>query len=112
VRAGDTIIKLQNINTKGTVQALPGYQEPKPMVFASLYPENPDDFDVLKVALSKLKLSDPALVFEQEMKEALGRGFNCGFLGTLHIEIISERLEREFGLTLVISTPSVVYRVF
>jgi GTP-binding protein LepA len=82
------------------------------MVFASLYPENPDDFDVLKVALSKLKLSDPALVFEQEMKEALGRGFNCGFLGTLHIEIISERLQREFGLNLVISTPSVVYKVF
>jgi len=112
VRAGDTIIKLQNINTRGTVAALPGYQEPKPMVFASLYPENPEDFDLLKVALSKLKLSDPALVFEQDMKEALGRGFNCGFLGTLHIEIISERLSREFGLNLVISTPSVVYKVF
>jgi len=111
VTAGDTIIKLQNINTKGSVQPLPGYQKPKPMVFASLYPENPDDFDNLKVALSKLKLSDPALVFEQEMKEALGRGFNCGFLGTLHIEIISERLQREFGLNLVISTPSVVYKV-
>jgi GTP-binding protein LepA len=112
VTAGDTIIKLQTAATKGTVQPLPGYQEPKPMVFASLYPENPDDFAALKVALGKLKLSDPALVFEQEMKEALGRGFNCGFLGTLHIEIISERLEREFGLTLVISTPSVVYKVF
>jgi len=111
VTAGDTIIKLQNINTKGTVPPLPGYQKPKPMVFASLYPENPDDFDLLKVALSKLKLSDPALVFEQEMKEALGRGFNCGFLGTLHIEIISERLQREFGLNLVISTPSVVYKI-
>ncbi len=112
VTAGDTIIKLQNINTRGTVEPLPGYQKPKPMVFASLYPENPDDFDLLKVALSKLKLSDPALVFEQEMKEALGRGFNCGFLGTLHIEIISERLQREFGLDLVISTPSVVYKIF
>jgi GTP-binding protein LepA len=112
VRSGDTIIKLQNAVTKGSVVALPGYQEPKPMVFASLYPENPDDFDLLKVALSKLKLSDPALVFEPEMKEALGRGFNCGFLGTLHIEIISERLQREFGLDLVISTPSVVYKVF
>ncbi len=63
------------------------------------------------MALSKLKLSDPALIFEAEMKEALGRGFNCGFLGTLHIEIISERLQREFGLNLVISTPSVVYKV-
>lgn len=112
VRAGDTIIKLRPVGSKIDIQPLPGYQEPRPMVFASLYPEDPDDFDVLKVALSKLKLSDPALVFEQEMKEALGRGFNCGFLGTLHIEIISERLEREFGLRLVISTPSVVYRVF
>jgi GTP-binding protein LepA len=112
VTAGDTIIKLQTLATKGTVSALPGYQEPKPMVFASLYPENPEDFENLKVALGKLKLNDPALVFEQEMKEALGRGFNCGFLGTLHIEIISERLSREFGLDLVISTPSVVYKVF
>ena len=78
VTAGDTIIKMQTAATKGTVSALPGYQKPKPMVFASLYPESPDDFDLLKVALSKLKLSDPALVYEQEMKEALGRGFNCG----------------------------------
>jgi len=112
VTAGDTIIKLFPPNSKIEIQPLPGYQEPKPMVFASLYPENPDDFDLLKVALSKLKLNDPALVFEPEMKEALGRGFNCGFLGTLHIEIISERLQREFGLDLVISTPSVVYKVF
>jgi GTP-binding protein LepA len=112
VRSGDTIIRQQTPATKGTVQPLPGYQEPKPMVFASLYPENTDDFDALKVALQKLKLQDPALVFEPEMKEALGRGFNCGFLGTLHIEIISERLQREFGLDLVISTPSVVYKVY
>jgi GTP-binding protein LepA len=112
VTAGDTIIRLQNAATKGGIQPLPGYQKPKPMVFASLYPENPDDFDLLKVALSKLKLQDPALVYEQEMKEALGRGFNCGFLGTLHIEIASERLQREFGLDLVISTPSVVYKIF
>ena len=112
VTAGDTIIKAQTLATKGTVHALPGYQEPKPMVFASLYPENPEDFENLKVALGKLKLNDPALVFEQEMKEALGRGFNCGFLGTLHIEIIAERLEREFGLNLVISTPSVIYKVY
>lgn len=111
VTAGDTIAKLQVTGYRLQVTPLPGYQEPKPMVFASLYPENPDDFDVLKVALGKLKLNDPALVFEQEMKEALGRGFNCGFLGTLHIEIISERLQREFGLSLVISTPSVVYKI-
>jgi len=111
VHAGDTITKLQVSSSKLQVEPLPGYQEPKPMVFASLYPKNPDDFDLLKVALSKLKLNDPALVFEPEMKEALGRGFNCGFLGTLHIEIVSERLQREFGLDLVISIPSVVYKV-
>jgi len=111
VHAGDTIVKLADV-LRTKVEALPGYQEPKPMVFASLYPEDPDQFDLLKVALSKLKLNDPALVFEQEMKEALGRGFNCGFLGTLHIEIVSERLQREFGIDLVISTPSVVYKIF
>ncbi len=112
VRVGDTITKFQVSSLKFQVGALPGYQEPSPMVFASFYPENPDDFDTLKVALSKLKLSDPALVFEPETKEALGRGFRCGFLGTLHVEIISERLEREFGLNLVISTPSVIYKIF
>jgi len=111
VHAGDTITKLQTTNYSLQTQPLPGYQEPKPMVFASLYPEDPDQFDLLKTALSKLKLNDPALVFEQEMKEALGRGFNCGFLGTLHIEIVSERLQREFGIDLVISIPSVVYKI-
>lgn len=111
VRVGDTIAKLQSPNTPKTLP-LSGYQEPNPMVFASFYPENPDDFDLLKVALSKLKLQDPALVYDAEMKEALGRGFRCGFLGTLHVEIISERLEREFGLGLVISTPSVIYKIY
>jgi len=106
VRVGDTI-------TSQKIGASPwrGYKEPKPMVFASLYPENPDDFDLLKEALLKLKLNDPSLTFELETKEALGRGFSCGFLGTLHTEIISERLSREFGLNLIISTPSVVYKV-
>ncbi len=111
VRVGDTIVKQQATSDKQQVAPLAGYQEPNPMVFASFYPENPDEFDVLKVALSKLKLSDPALVYEPEMKEALGRGFRCGFLGTLHVEIISERLEREFGLGLVISTPCVIYKI-
>ncbi len=106
VRAGDTItIK----NTK--IEALAGYKEPMPMVFASFYPENPDQFDLLKDALNKLKLNDPALTFEPEMKESLGRGFRCGFLGTLHAEIISERLYREYGLNLVISTPQVLYKI-
>lgn len=104
VKVGDTIAILD-------VESLPGYEEPKPMVYASLYPENPDDFDLLKDALSKLKLSDPSLVFEQETKESLGRGFKCGFLGTLHAEIISERIHREFGFNLIISSPSVVYKV-
>ena len=111
VRVGDTIAKVQPPNVP-KIQALGGYQEPNPMVFASFYPENPEDFELLKVALSKLKLQDPALVYEPEMKEALGRGFRCGFLGTLHVEIISERLEREFNLGLVISTPSVIYKIF
>jgi GTP-binding protein LepA len=104
VRVGDTI-------TSSKVEPLAGYEEVKPMVFASLYPENPDDFDLLKDGLSKLKLNDPSLVFEPETKESLGRGFRCGFLGTLHAEIISERISREFGIELVISSPSVVYKV-
>ena len=111
VRVGDTIAKIQDTRNNNQTEPLAGYQEPNPMVFASFYPENPEDFDVLKVALGKLKLQDPALVYEPEMKEALGRGFRCGFLGTLHVEIISERLEREFNLGLVISTPSVIYKI-
>ncbi len=104
IKVGDTI-------AMSDVKSLPGYEESKSMVYASLYPENPDDFDLLKDALSKLKLNDPSLVFEQETKESLGRGFKCGFLGTLHAEIISERIHREFGLGLIISSPSVVYKV-
>lgn len=108
VRVGDTITK---ISEKEKTQPLSGYREPKPMVFASIYPENPDDFDLLREGLSKLKLNDAAFTFEPETKEALGRGFRCGFLGSLHAEIVSERLQREFNLNLVISTPSVVYKV-
>ena len=107
VRVGDTIIK-SKIND---IESLAGYQEPQSVVFASLYPENPDQFDLLKEALKKLKLNDPSLFFEPETKEALGRGFRCGFLGTLHAEIISERLYQEFGPNLVISSPSVIYKV-
>ncbi|MDO8486151.1 MAG: translation elongation factor 4 [Candidatus Staskawiczbacteria bacterium] len=109
VRAGDTIVKLQFPSLN--IEPLPGYHEPRPMVFASFYPENPDDFDLLKDALSKLKLNDPALTFEPEKKEALGRGFTVGFLGTLHVEIVAERLRREFNLNLIISTPSVVFKI-
>jgi len=106
VRVGDTIME-PGIGLK----PLPGYKEPQPMIFASLYPENPDEFDSLKTALLKLKLNDPSFVFELETREALGRGFRCGFLGTLHVEIISERLRREFDLELIISSPSVVYKI-
>jgi len=105
VRVGDTIAKTQN------EEPLSGYETPEPMVFASLYPENPEDFDLLKDALSKLKLKDSSLLFELESQDTLGRGFRCGFLGSLHAEIVSERLRREFGLTLVISRPCVVYKI-
>ena len=106
VRVGDTITLLN-----AQVSPLPGYQEPKPMVFLSIYPENSDDFELLKDSLYKLKLNDAALTFKPEFKEGLGRGFQCGFLGLLHAEIITERLKREFDLNLVLSTPSVVYKV-
>jgi len=108
VRVGDTIT---NIKVEGSFEALPGYKEPKPMVFAGLYPENPDDFETLRDALSKLKLNDASLIFEPESKEALGRGFRCGFLGSLHAEIITERLRREYNFDLIVSTPSVVFKV-
>lgn len=114
VRVGETITLASAYNEKMKiflVQPLPGYAEPKPMIFASVFPENADDFDTLKVALSKLKLNDPAFVFEPEMKEFLGRGYRCGFLGTLHAEIVCERLFREFDLDLIISSPSVVYKI-
>lgn len=111
VRVGDTITKITNSKLQITsVDPLPGYKEPKPMVFASIYPENPDDFDLLKESLNKLRLNDAAFTFAPEMKEALGRGYQCGFLGTLHTEIVSERLRREFGLNLIISSPQVLYK--
>jgi len=105
-RVGDTITLAKNKAN----DSLPGYKEPKPMLFASFYQTNEKDFDFLKDALGKLKLNDAALVFEPE-SSALGRGFKCGFLGMLHLEIISERLKREFGLNLVISMPSLTYKL-
>jgi GTP-binding protein LepA len=114
VRVGDTITKISNFKFQISnldVEPLVGYQEPKPMVFASFYPENPNDFEILEEALMKLKLNDASLTFQPERKEGLGRGFLCGFLGSLHIEIIAERLRREYGLALVISTPSVIYKI-
>ena len=106
VRVGDTIVKSNSGAT-----ALSGYQDPLLVVFASFYPEDSDQFDDLKDALDKLKLTDASLSFEPESSPALGRGFRLGFLGLLHIEIISERLKREFGLGLIISSPTVEYEV-
>ena len=110
VRVGDTVIGNWKLEI-GNSGALPGYQEPRPLVFASFYPENSDDYDTLKDALAKLKLTDASLTYEPESSPALGRGFRLGFLGMLHAEIISERLRREFKLSLVISAPSVEYHI-
>ena len=103
---GDTITSLKNPSSQ-----LAGYMNPNPVVFASIYPEDADDFDLLKQALSRLQLSDSSFTFEEETSGSLGRGFRCGFLGLLHLEIITERLKREFRLNLVIASPSITYEV-
>ncbi|MDQ3245182.1 MAG: translation elongation factor 4 [bacterium] len=103
---GDTIT-----NFKNPLQALGGYMQPAPVVWASVFPEDADDFLELKLSLGKLKLSDSAFSYEEESSGSLGRGFRCGFLGMLHLEIITERLKREFDLALVITTPSITYEV-
>ena len=105
-RVGDTVTTFTH-----PLKAFPGYSEPVPLVFASIYPESQDEFDDLRSSLSKLKLSDSSLTFEEESSGALGRGFRCGFLGMLHLEIVTERLRREFDQELVVTSPSITYEV-
>ena len=106
VRVGDTIIKVGS-----NVEQLPGYKPMKSMVFSGLYPVESSKFPLLREALEKLKLNDASLEFEPETSEALGFGFRCGFLGLLHMEIIQERIEREFGINLIATSPSVIYEI-
>ncbi|MER5277390.1 translation elongation factor 4 [Streptomyces sp. NPDC002809] len=106
-KVGDTITSLHN----GATEALGGYKDPKPMVFSGLYPLDGSDYPDLREALDKLQLNDAALVYEPETSAALGFGFRVGFLGLLHLDVVRERLEREFGLDLIATAPNVVYRV-
>ena len=107
IRVGDTITLKDNKADK----PLPGYKKVNPMVYCGIYPMDGSDYENLKVALEKLQLNDAALIYEPETSGALGFGFRCGFLGLLHLEIIEERLDREFDLSLITTSPSVIYRV-
>lgn len=108
VRIGDTVAI-----ESGKEKAIPlsGYRDPQPVVFASFYPQGSDDFDMLKVAIEKLHLTDASFSYELESSEALGRGFRLGFLGTLHLEIIAERIKREFNIEVITTAPSVAYKI-
>ena len=108
VRIGDTLTRFE---TRGAAAPLSGYREPQPVVFASFYPQGADDFEILKNAIEKLHLTDSSFSFEPEASDALGRGFRLGFLGTLHLEIIAERIRREFGIDVITTAPSVAYEI-
>ncbi|MFN3188434.1 MAG: translation elongation factor 4 [Candidatus Paceibacteria bacterium] len=103
---GDTLVF-----DKKPAEALPGYQEARPVVWASIFPDSQDDFTMLRQALDRLKLSDSSLSYEEESSGVLGRGFRCGFLGMLHLEIVTERLRREFNIEIVITSPSIAYEI-
>src|SRR5213592_4446801 len=107
LRVGDTLTARE----RPAVEPLPGYKDVKPMVFAGLFPTDSDQYPELRDALERLKLNDAALFYEPETSQALGFGFRCGFLGLLHMEIVRERLEREFDLDLLVTAPNVAYRV-
>jgi len=107
VRVGDTI----TLTDSPAFEPLPGYKEVKPMVFAGIFPQEGDDYNALREAVDRLKLSDASLFYEPEHSQAMGFGFRCGFLGMLHLDIFQERLKREFGLRVVVTVPSVAYKV-
>ena len=107
IKVGDTVTHTK----KPAPKPLPGYRQVKPMVFAGIYPVDTQDFENLRVSLEKLVLNDSSLIYEPETSSALGFGFRCGFLGLLHMEIVQERLEREFDQTIIVTTPNVVYKV-
>jgi len=106
-RCGDTITHSKN----GCESPMPGFKEAKPVVFSSIYPVASDGYEDLAVGLEKLKLNDASLIYEKDTSAALGFGFRCGFLGLLHLEVVQERLEREYGLSLILTAPSVQYRI-